>query len=588
MKSRLLALWMILGILGATLPIGVAEATVSTTAPRNDYIGNGATATYNYTFRIFAATDLRVTKRDTSNVETALSYPADYSVTGTNSASGGTITLTAGNLPTDYRLTIRFDRTPRQSTDLRNQGSFFPEVHEDKFDELTRYVQQVEDVIDRSIHLPETEAGTSAATTLPAANSRASKFLAFDASGNPVASAGGFSTPTVTAYATTLLDDTTAVQARQTLLLDKKGADIASAATIDLDTATGDLIDVTGTTTITAITLAEGVEKTVRFTGALTLTHGASLVLPGSASITTAVGDFAVMRGYSGGVVRCVQYQRANGAPVPLGAVGTEARVTSSTAVTYGAPAGYLWGLTLSNNSGDATNDIDIALGEASSSSTTYANRVVMSLTSTLTKQLDATWVAGTNQGGRSSSQALANGTWHVCLIRIAGVDDVGFDTSATCANLITDHSATHVRRIGSILRESAAIVAFTQTGDVFRRQSAVTDVNATNPGTAAVTRTLSVPTGIVVEAIVGLAVTGGAGGQNHAYLSPLAASDEAASSTRSQVGGNQSAGGMFSGWAQVQTNTSSQIRSRVFYTDAGVAFSVATWGWNDARGRVN
>jgi len=84
------------------------------------------------------------------------------------------------------------------------------------------------------------------------------------------------------------------------------GADIASAATLNLDTATGNLVDVTGTTTITAITLANGRERVTRFTGALTLTHGASLVLPGGANITTAAGDFAVWRGYAAGVVRLV------------------------------------------------------------------------------------------------------------------------------------------------------------------------------------------------------------------------------------------------------------------------------------------
>lgn len=94
------------------------------------------------------------------------------------------------------------------------------------------------------------------------------------------------------------------------------GADIASAGTLNLDAATGDLVDVTGTTTITAITLADGKAKTVRFTGALILTNGASLVLPGSQNITTAAGDFAIFRGYAAGVVRLAAYMRADGRPL--------------------------------------------------------------------------------------------------------------------------------------------------------------------------------------------------------------------------------------------------------------------------------
>lgn len=100
-----------------------------------------------------------------------------------------------------------------------------------------------------------------------------------------------------------------------------QGADIASAATINLEAATGNVVDVTGTTTVTAITLSQGACRTVRFTGALTLTNGASLVLPSGANITTAAGDYARFRGYAGGVVRCEAYQRASGAA--LGGVVT-------------------------------------------------------------------------------------------------------------------------------------------------------------------------------------------------------------------------------------------------------------------------
>lgn len=94
------------------------------------------------------------------------------------------------------------------------------------------------------------------------------------------------------------------------------GADLASAATLNLDALTYDYVNVTGTVTVTAITLASGAQAVLRFTGILTLTHNAStLILPGGANIVTAVGDVAVFRGISGGAV-CVGYQRANGGPL--------------------------------------------------------------------------------------------------------------------------------------------------------------------------------------------------------------------------------------------------------------------------------
>lgn len=98
--------------------------------------------------------------------------------------------------------------------------------------------------------------------------------------------------------------------------LTARGSDIASASTINLSTATGVIVDVTGTTTITAITLADGDIRIVRFTGALTLTNGASLVLPGGSNITTAAGDFAIFAGYASSVVRCLSYVKASGKAV--------------------------------------------------------------------------------------------------------------------------------------------------------------------------------------------------------------------------------------------------------------------------------
>ena len=94
---------------------------------------------------------------------------------------------------------------------------------------------------------------------------------------------------------------------------------IASASTLNLDNATGDYVQVTGTTTVTAITLANGVERTARAAAAFTLTNGASLILPGAANITTEAGDVFVVRGEASGVVRIVNYQRADGTSIASG-----------------------------------------------------------------------------------------------------------------------------------------------------------------------------------------------------------------------------------------------------------------------------
>jgi hypothetical protein len=102
--------------------------------------------------------------------------------------------------------------------------------------------------------------------------------------------------------------------------LGRKGADIASATTTDIGLASGDFVDITGTTTITGLGTAikAGVERTVRFTGALILTHNAtSLILPGTANITTVANDTAKFRSLdASGNWICVSYKRADGTPV--------------------------------------------------------------------------------------------------------------------------------------------------------------------------------------------------------------------------------------------------------------------------------
>lgn len=93
--------------------------------------------------------------------------------------------------------------------------------------------------------------------------------------------------------------------------------DIASAGTCDIGAAASNLVHITGTTTITAFdTVASGAERKVTFDGILTLTHGASLILPGGTSITTAAGDTATFASEGSGVWRCLSYARANGATI--------------------------------------------------------------------------------------------------------------------------------------------------------------------------------------------------------------------------------------------------------------------------------
>lgn len=88
----------------------------------------------------------------------------------------------------------------------------------------------------------------------------------------------------------------------------------SSAATLVLTGETETNYDVTGTTNISAITLEEGRTVLLRFTGAgLTLTPGASFLLPGNAPIITTANGWGLFLGGAAGVVTCTDYQNAAG-----------------------------------------------------------------------------------------------------------------------------------------------------------------------------------------------------------------------------------------------------------------------------------
>lgn len=251
-----------------------------------------------------------------------------------------------------------------------------------------------------------------------------------------------------------------------------------------------------------------------------------------------------------------------------------------------GLPKGFLHGLTLSNNGADATNDIDITVGKCRS----VDDETDMVLATALTKRLDAAWAVGTNQGGLDTG-SIANTTYHIWLIKRSdtGVVDALFSTSASSPTMPTNYN--YKRRIGSIIRSGATILGFVQDGDDFLLKAPVQDVNATNPGTSAVTRTLTVPVGIRVKAYLTINTDGltTADDPGAVLISDLSVTDTAPATSQSNMfhyitlAAETSVGGS----AQVWTNTSAQVRSRIQISATNTKLYISTFGWLDPRGRV-
>ncbi|HGU0970768.1 TPA: hypothetical protein ACM6Y4_004682, partial [Escherichia coli] len=127
--------------------------TVSTEVNHNEYTGNGVTTTFPYTFRVFNKSDLVVQVIDLEENIAVLAPDTDYTVTGAGGYNGGNVILSKA-LANGYQISISRELKVTQETDLRNQGKFFAEVHEDAFDKLTMLIQQVRSLFSLALRKP--------------------------------------------------------------------------------------------------------------------------------------------------------------------------------------------------------------------------------------------------------------------------------------------------------------------------------------------------------------------------------------------------------------------------------------------------
>jgi hypothetical protein len=248
-------------------------------------------------------------------------------------------------------------------------------------------------------------------------------------------------------------------------------------------------------------------------------------------------------------------------------------------AMSLGVVPSYLQGLTLSAAGGTGT--FGVAAGTAADS----ANLTMMTLALAVTKTT-AAWAQGSG-GGSLDTGVVANSTWyHVHQIQnpTSSLVDIVTSLSATSPTLPTGF--TRFRRLGSMLTDgSAHWRAFKQDNDLFQWATLVTDINVNGPTTSALTQTLTVPTGVNVQAWLQISVVNADATACYTYLSDLATTDSTPQQGLSDIGfSNTNVVG--AGLKYVRTNTAAQIRTRNSYSSGNVTLLVNTLGWLDPRGK--
>ncbi len=165
---------------------------IATPTCRNDYNGTGSIATYSFAFPIVFPTEL-VVLETTGITTTTMTLNSDYTVTQNQDIStGGTVTLTAGNLATGTRLTILRAAPLVQNYSFDNNNTFYPSDYESALDALEKQVQQLNQIVSVCLQAPQEEIPGTASLNLPPIATRANSYVGFDANGNlmmyPIAS----------------------------------------------------------------------------------------------------------------------------------------------------------------------------------------------------------------------------------------------------------------------------------------------------------------------------------------------------------------------------------------------------------------
>jgi len=134
--------------------------TVAATAAKaGPYTGNDSASAFDFAFKVFADTDIRVVSTViATGIESDLVLNTDYTVARNvdqDNDPGGAVTYKVGGVTTAYpsthKLTIVGDFVYEQPTDIPNGGSFFATVVENALDRVTLLIKQMQEKLDRAV-----------------------------------------------------------------------------------------------------------------------------------------------------------------------------------------------------------------------------------------------------------------------------------------------------------------------------------------------------------------------------------------------------------------------------------------------------
>jgi hypothetical protein len=485
--------------------------TITNTILRNDYVANGSSTVFSFTFIVLSETagyTIQVITTNLIGAETVKTQGVDYTVQLNDNGLGTITFLTAPIL--NHKITLLSNVPNTQETDYIASGTdkFPAESHEKALDKLTLICKQFSEKFNRIISLPKSSTLNNIEFPINASNANQILVINNDGTNLTTTNLADIGSVPVSAYIKTLLDDATANEARTTL-----------------GVAIGSQVQAYNANLQAFSELAGASNKLPYFTGS--------------------------------------------------GAMALQDRLATTTnqGLTYlNNP------ITIANNATDANNDIDFTAGNFK-----FSDLSSDAVLSAMTKRLDASWVAGTNQGGLDTGSK-ANSTWYHCYAiknLTSGVSDAIFSTNATTPSLPAGY--TKFKRVGSVkTNASGNIFSFLQKDKFFEWAGGGIQDYSGNITTTEALKPLTTPLGIISQAKINYSCFAVAVTANKIYLRNPALTSR--NNTEVGVFGNGGVLYDFGGNCEVFTNNSSEIHiSTANATNATLAsFIINTLGYYD------
>ena len=165
----------------------MADYNITAVTRRKVYSGSAGVGPYAFTFPVISQTDIAVYKNST-----LLTLTTNYTVTISSANGTGSVTLVVAATGSD-QITIVGSRTIQRTTDFVTAGDLSAASLNEQLDGEIIMIQQIAEENKRTLKAPvydleAVEDGGVLNMVLPVAATRATKVLAFDATGNPVSS----------------------------------------------------------------------------------------------------------------------------------------------------------------------------------------------------------------------------------------------------------------------------------------------------------------------------------------------------------------------------------------------------------------